>query len=127
MFLLGGLGFAWLAWYSFRRWGRLGLFLCWIASTLSATALVVARIHQQQVVMGFTAAQQQIPLAPWFLSLWAVALGAIALVIQSGKFADTPVFNARLARATTAALLAGALVYFVVLAWLDIVKLFRWP
>ena len=121
LLLLIGVAFAWVAWYAKKRWGLPALIASWVVSAVAVTGLMVARIHQQELSLGITEAQMaRNPLLPMFLPMWAIAFGAVALVIGRQQQGVDAEFTRRLAGRSAAAFLLGVVVFFVIFAARDI-------
>jgi hypothetical protein len=121
-----GILFAWAAWHMTRRWGPRGLAIAWITGTVAITAIMAARSHQQQAALGFSAEQQRAFAAfPRFLPMWAVAFGAVALVLRARLRAREAQFSAGTALRTLGAYIAGVIGFFLVYAAIDFASLFR--
>lgn len=120
----------WLAWHAARRWGGRGLLLAWAGGTLAVTAVMAWRIAQQEAALGFPPDQASAG-RPFgmFAPLWAVALGAQALVLRRARRHDagaTAPFAALAWRLVLAGF-GGMLAYFILYALLDFAGLFVAP
>ena len=116
-----GVLFAWGAWWAGRRWGGRALAVGWVLGAVAATGAMVARVHHTQVALGFTPAQQQrFPLFGTFLPMWALALGAVALVVRRHLRAGAERFTPGLAGRSLGAWVIGVVVFLLAFAALDI-------
>lgn len=84
------------------------------------TIATVVRIRQQQLALGFSADEQHLLRAyVMFFPMWAIGLGAVALVIRARVRASDTQFSTATAARSSGALLAGFVGYFIVYAALD--------
>ena len=104
-----------------RRWGSRGLAVVWIGGAFAITALMAVGIHRQQTALGFSAEQQrQFAVFPKFLPMWALALGAVALVLRARIRAGEARFTVTTAARSLGAFFAGVIGFFLVYAAMDI-------
>ena len=128
LFVLAAVGvlFGWAIWRAGTWRGAQGMILGWVLSVVGVTALMTFQIHRAQAALGFTPEQQQrFPAFRTFLPMWAVAFGAVALVIRRAIRRGEVRFTAGLAARSFGAWLLGALAFFLVFAALDVASLLR--
>ena len=123
-FAAAGVAFAWAAWYAGQRWGVRGLVVAWLVGAIAITALMALRIQQQQAALGFSPEQQRqfVPF-PTFLPMWAVALGAVVLVLRARLRAGDVRFSVGTAIRSLGAFVAGVVGFFLVYAAIDVAGL----
>lgn len=110
----------WMFWRVAQRYGRTAVLGAWVGTSLLVTTLLVLQIHQRQAALEFSADQQaRFPLFWWFLPMWLVALGAVALTVRRRLRAGGGPFSMRVAARSLGAMWLGLLAYFVAFAALD--------